>query len=565
MQEGTGWAQMSVPDALTERIDKAGGHINAIDRYLWRETERGLWSGHQAVARLAEAWFLLRGLVAELPLVEKYLPREVMQERLDDFQRLIMGTILADRLEEVGAAEAAILAEPFPNPPDEDRAALTAGLARQYRYLDALRSLSKTVEDEIADRYITLQPGDWVRLPDGHIGHLIERPGLSGWFFVPDIAMNNPGDARKGWRLPNPRIQRVESGPDMPIAAPAYYWLLAAHRGRQGAARLAETDWAMISSLCATLNAALDAAAKAWLTMVDLGNRSVSWEHPYVKQHISRFAEVAPAALAAPLQEAVDRIDALSLAFINNWRRSPPGWREEVTDIFRLVRDGITGLEEALADQVELAPGQWVDVLPLGPGRLVHRQGTRLVIDRGPYGVAVVSLFQRMLHPRAAPTAPAMPTESYHARWLWFACHPDACQRRAICPCCGYPGVPEGSAAGTACLLCGWIDDGGDLDPLWRNPANGGIDLALARQRFEALGYGTVPTSLSSEQAAIWQDPLILAIKRRLTLALARLVGGGAVDGVALAGIETLWHGYRTALRRCGWEGVWPDEPSVET
>lgn len=250
---------------------------------------------------------------------------------------------------------------------------MTAGLARQYRYLDALRSLSKAVEDEIANRYVTLRPGDWARLPDGHVGHLIERPGLSGWFFVPDIALDNPGEARKGWRLPNPRIQRVEPGPDTPIAAPAYYWLLDAHRGRQGAVRLAEKDWAMISDLCATLNTALDAAAKAWLTKVDPGNRSVSWEHPYVKQHMSRFAEVAPAALAAPLQEAVDRIDALSLAFINNWRRSPPGWREEVTDIFRLVGDGITGLAEALADQVELAPGQWVDVLPLGPGRLVHR------------------------------------------------------------------------------------------------------------------------------------------------------------------------------------------------
>lgn len=102
---------MSTPEAIIERLNKTDGHINAIDRHLWRDTGRGLWSGHQAVARLAEAWFLRHGLAATLPPLEKYLPREVMRQRLDDFNRAPTGDVLKGRMGEVAAAEAAILAD----------------------------------------------------------------------------------------------------------------------------------------------------------------------------------------------------------------------------------------------------------------------------------------------------------------------------------------------------------------------------------------------------------------------------------------------------------------------
>ena len=41
------------------------------------------------------------------------------------------------------------------------REALEAGLARKYRYLNALRDLKRGVEDAIAERFVDLRPGDW--------------------------------------------------------------------------------------------------------------------------------------------------------------------------------------------------------------------------------------------------------------------------------------------------------------------------------------------------------------------------------------------------------------------
>ncbi|MCG6941612.1 MAG: hypothetical protein LJE69_10220 [Thiohalocapsa sp.] len=36
--------------ALLERLVKADGHINAAERKLWHDTDRGLWSARQAKA-----------------------------------------------------------------------------------------------------------------------------------------------------------------------------------------------------------------------------------------------------------------------------------------------------------------------------------------------------------------------------------------------------------------------------------------------------------------------------------------------------------------------------------
>lgn len=71
-----------LPEELKARLDKADGHINAAERKLWYETDRGFWSGDQAKARLAEAWLWLRGEpVQPLPL-ERYLKKDVLQQRL---------------------------------------------------------------------------------------------------------------------------------------------------------------------------------------------------------------------------------------------------------------------------------------------------------------------------------------------------------------------------------------------------------------------------------------------------------------------------------------------------
>lgn len=546
---------MSVPDALIERLDKAQGHINAVDRRLWNETERGLWSGHQAVARVAEAWFSLHGLVSDLPPVEKYLPREVMGQRLDDFTRAAAGTSLAARLREIADSGAAILAEPFLNHSNEDRAALEAGLARKHRYLDALRNLLQAVEDEIADRFVSLRPGDWARLPDGYIGRLIHRPGLSGWFFVPSIALTAPDDASKGWCLYRSRIEPVAVGHDMPIGEPAWYWLLAAHRRRQEAERMAGTDWITMRDLHAGLNAILDAGAKAWLITTDPGSRWVHWSQIYAQQHVPRLAGTAPGAVAGPLVEALRRNEAMSMQALRDYGRMPPGWKQETTEILRLAAEGTAALERLLEPRIDLAVGQWVQVPPHGEGRVAQRDGLRLVLDLGRLGVIVTSLFHTPILPIAVPTDFAPPTEPHHARWLWFACHPEVRGGCGVCPCCGLPGIQGGEPRTEPCRLCGWSADGGDADPQRRSPVNGGLDLALARRRFEALGYAVVPAGLTAEQAAVWLDPRVLAVKQRLVTALSDLTGDDTVDGAHLDRIGTLWDDYQAALGRFDREG----------
>ena len=47
------------PTSPKERLKKTLGHINATERKLWHDTDRGLWSAKQAKARLAEAWLWL--------------------------------------------------------------------------------------------------------------------------------------------------------------------------------------------------------------------------------------------------------------------------------------------------------------------------------------------------------------------------------------------------------------------------------------------------------------------------------------------------------------------------
>lgn len=74
--------------ALLHRLQKADGHINAAERKLWHETDRALWSAHQAQARVAEVWLGLVGSYEELPALERYLSKDVMHMRLEDFAKV---------------------------------------------------------------------------------------------------------------------------------------------------------------------------------------------------------------------------------------------------------------------------------------------------------------------------------------------------------------------------------------------------------------------------------------------------------------------------------------------
>lgn len=155
---------------LLERLVKADGHINAAERRLWHETERGLWSARQAMARVAEVWLVLSGELAELPPVERYLKKDVMHARLQAAAAMPKQSVLESLWQDAMVAEDAILAAPFlmlSTPlSDPDRAALDDGLGRQDRYIKALRGLVHVTESAFAEHFIALRPGNWLRLED---------------------------------------------------------------------------------------------------------------------------------------------------------------------------------------------------------------------------------------------------------------------------------------------------------------------------------------------------------------------------------------------------------------
>ena len=102
-----------VPDFAKERLRKALGHINATERKLWHDTDRGLWSAKQTKAQVAEAWLWLED-GTEFPPIERHLAREVVQARLEAFEKAPMSDAVRAAWAEVGTAEQAILKAEFP-------------------------------------------------------------------------------------------------------------------------------------------------------------------------------------------------------------------------------------------------------------------------------------------------------------------------------------------------------------------------------------------------------------------------------------------------------------------
>lgn len=275
-----------IPDELKERLSKADGHLNAADRRLWNETERALWSAHQAVARLAEVWFRLDGSLDPLPPVEKYLPREVMAQQVQSFAQACETGDLAAVWSEVVAAEDAILAEPFLSPPEETQETLKAGLARKHRYTDALRALKRAVEERVGARYVTLRPGDWFRLHDGQIGRLIALRGLHAHFLLPRLAEDSPTQAIRCYTLGYARLQQVARPDDMPLGSPAYHLLRDAAFRRRAVQRTLAAERFSITDLCSALHNALDATAKAWWGVFDPGG-PISFSHVYPRTSVT--------------------------------------------------------------------------------------------------------------------------------------------------------------------------------------------------------------------------------------------------------------------------------------
>ena len=173
-----------------DRLHKADGHINSAGRKLGsREVERGIWSAVQAKARFAEAWLWLNEAGVELPPLERYLARNVVQERLEAFQRAPKSDLMAAAWEEAEAAERAVREVEVPAltgyPTVVDRALLGDHLSRKYRFIDALHGIRRVVEEVVAKRFLNLRRGDWVRLENGDVGRVQRLKGLNVRIFVP--------------------------------------------------------------------------------------------------------------------------------------------------------------------------------------------------------------------------------------------------------------------------------------------------------------------------------------------------------------------------------------------
>ena len=181
---------VALPEIVTERLRKAGGHINSARRKLeFGKVERGIWSARQAKARYAEAWLWLNDAGIELPPLERYLARNVVRERLEAFQRAPKSDLMVAAWEEADAAEQAVregvelpAITGYPTP--AERTLLEESSSRRYRFINALDGIGDVVKDVVARRFLNLRRRDWVRLKNGDLGRVQRLKGLTVRIFV---------------------------------------------------------------------------------------------------------------------------------------------------------------------------------------------------------------------------------------------------------------------------------------------------------------------------------------------------------------------------------------------
>lgn len=420
----------TIPDFARERLEKALGHINATERKLWHDTDRGLWSARQAKARVAEAWLSLED-GAEYPPVERYLAREVVHARLEAFERAPMSDAVEAAWTEVRAAEQAILETGFPSLKSPikglKREALEAGLTRKHRYLDALRDLVRRVEDMVAERFVDLCPGNWVqvKVKDGPTGRVLGLEGLTVCLFDldleseldllteldlewedddwPNYVVSEDWERRvRCYTLLGAEIIRVRPPKHPPITEPSYYWMLSAYERFRETSRLVKcTDWVRLAHVGAMLSETLDAAAMAWWATFAPGHPHVFRGSPSA-QKVERLKSQAPPSVSEPLNCCLRRLRALT----NERNAAPPdgseNWHAAVEEMLSLVDEGLVALEPLLAPRIDLVTGDRV-LSNHGIGRIAARDATKIVVDLGPRGLREVDLFREFLQ-RISPS-----------------------------------------------------------------------------------------------------------------------------------------------------------------
>lgn len=303
--------QAGVLNTCLQRLDKAHGHINAIERKLWYDRERAIWSANQAKAKVVELLLYLQDNQTEVTPIEKYIHKSKLPQLLGLLDDLFPSQTV---LNEVKESENNILSEPFPalgpgSMNQGERKALEYGLARQYRYTNALWSFLEVAETEVAKRFLVLKVGDWLRVHDGNTAVVISMHGLSINVFIPSRAKGDLLQAIRTYWLARSNLAQVPPI-ELPFYGPAHYWLSLSSRLLKTARHLLHNT-NELKTVRDLLIQIIDATSKSWWLMNIPGERQVSWGHCQLRNaHL--LHKNAPQCIAGVLSGAASTIEILS-------------------------------------------------------------------------------------------------------------------------------------------------------------------------------------------------------------------------------------------------------------
>jgi hypothetical protein len=394
---------LSLREALLERLDKARAHINAVDRKLLSDPDRGIWSARQAQTRIAEVWLWLNHhRTDELPDLERSLDRTTTDERLASFAQADKSDRLEAAWADIERTERAILDTPcqtltYPPRTETDRSALNSAMSMQDDYLVALGTCLRVVEDAVAERYVAVRPGCWLRLHDGALGRMVSRHGLRIVVLMPDKAWPDPKQAHRAYVLPQARIQVLREPPIETIGIPAYYWLChayAAHRIVKSL--LKDQNQRDVKLVAEALGMLTDAAAKVWLTQLSPDHPKICWSESS-RLTIEALSETAPQRLSQPLREVTRFVDRLRGSAHLFREEKHPSWPLKAAVAAQSLTSVLGALGDALQAQVRLNEGARVIIAGTLIAEVIARDGKQLLI-RTPHGAeAVLTLFEDFL------------------------------------------------------------------------------------------------------------------------------------------------------------------------
>jgi hypothetical protein len=266
-------------EVCLQLIIKARGHINAIEKKIWNDRARGIWSAKQARARLAQVLQGLQSSSFETIKINGYISKEQLSEYASLLDELAPE---CQSLSEVYIAEESIEQRPFPSLRERHHSKdfqnqLTEGLNRQWNYINSLNRLLEFTENAVAQQFLALRTGDWIVLPNAAQGVICSVRGLTAQVFVPSNAVGDLLNAMHLYYLPHARIG-ITKPQYMEHVSPAHYWLAYADERVQLVRYMLQRTHELRLTRDVLIQA-LDAAAKCWWIINSPSESQVSWTH----------------------------------------------------------------------------------------------------------------------------------------------------------------------------------------------------------------------------------------------------------------------------------------------